>query len=149
MGDFEGPSYIALPYEVFCEKNLFRFPNVIRLDRVYKDGMSEDPLSVNICKFIAGSSGRGAINLAYLWRGNNNKVLLFGFDGGPIEKGHPTHWCRESNHGRWGKNRMVDMEWCYRDAHIKCKSVGMEIINASPGTQIETFPVATHDEVLP
>ncbi len=147
MGDFEGPTYIALPYEVFCQKDLFKFPNTIRLDRRYFDGLSEDPLSVNICKGVAGSSGRGAINLAYLW--NATRVLLFGFDGGPIPAGEPTHWNRESNHGRWGRRRMIDMEVCYRDAYIKCKSVGMEIINASPGTQIETFPVATHDEVLP
>jgi len=147
MGSYEGPTFIALPYEVFCTRELFRFPNTIRLDRRYSMQLSNDPLTINVCEGKAGSSGRGAINLAKLW--GAKRILLFGFDGGPLPSGQPTHWNRESNRARWGRRRMIDMDDCFRNAYNECKAVGIEIINASPGTIFNAFPVATHDEVLP
>ena len=147
MGNFEGLIYVALPYDVFQQRELFKYSNIVRLDRAHYDNVSEDPLTVNVGKYKNGTSGRGAIDIAYLW--GAKKILLFGFDGGPIERGNPTHWCRDSNHGRWGRERMLDVNEGYRISYNKCKDEGVEVLNASPGTQIGIFPVITHDEALP
>ncbi len=147
MGDFTGPKYICLPYNIFRKLKLYEYPNTIRLDRMRSTIMSEDKLVINVCEGLTASSGHGAINLAYLF-GEKKKILLFGFDGGPIPEDEPTHWNRESNHSRWGSKRCMDMDVGYGVIYKQLLKKGIEVFSASPGTQIEVFPVITHDEAL-
>ncbi len=94
--------------------------------------VTEDKAGVNTL-----NSAHGAINLAYHWQAK--KVLLLGCDCdgkgyfyGPFPK--PKSWGQNL---RWYKSILPQLDW-----------VGMEILNASPQSQIDAFPKANIESGL-
>lgn len=92
------------------------------------------------------TSGFGALNLAWLKKAK--KIVLLGFDYGPIdEKWHHNqqhynfkYTQRDDNWQRWAKN--------FNYVSDLLKSDGVEVINASPNSRIKSFPCMTIDEAL-
>ncbi len=103
-------------------------------------GISTDPRSV-VCRF---TSLQGAINLAVLL--GARRVVLLGADGGPGPDGathaHTPHpWPPKP--GCWDE-QLVDL----KTAVAPLKKLGIEVLNASPGSRLKLWPITTLDAVL-
>ena len=103
-------------------------------------GISTDPRSV-VCR---RTSLQGAINLAVLL--GARRVVLLGADGGPSADGathaHAPHpWPQKP--GCWDE-QLVDL----KTAVAPLAQLGVEVLNASPGSRLKLWPITTLDEVL-
>lgn len=94
-------------------------------------GLSVDPEAL-----ITGrNSGFQALNMATL--AGAKRILLLGYDGDPLQG--KTHW-----HGEHPRPTPVEAYPHYRLAfsavESDLKKMGVEVINCSPGSAIDTFP---------
>lgn len=87
------------------------------------------------------NSGHCAFNLAYQLR--PKLIVLFGFDMGRDRNGSaywypPYDWTNAAG----GTSSRKYQDWAARffSAASKCKSAGIEVLNASPSSAIEVFP---------
>lgn len=107
-------------------------PGVLKLKRWDKIGLTTDPSQVYWNK----SSGASAINLA-LHLGAS-KVVLLGFDMKMGSSGHNWH----SNHKHVPRSTVYQhlflppFEKIAKDAKV----LGLEIVNATPGSALDVFP---------
>jgi hypothetical protein len=104
-------------------------------------GLSLDPAML----VSGGNSGYQAVNLAAL--AGASRILLVGFDmragpGGALHW-HPPHRARNPFPHRMG-------EWAakFRDMVPGLATLGVEVVNCTPGSAIDAFPFATLEEVL-
>lgn len=93
---------------------------------------------------IRRSSLQGAINLAALLGGK--RLVLLGADGGPDAKGrihhHPAHpWAQKK--GCW-----AEQSWDLSTTVEPLRKLGIEVVNASPGSRLDFWPIMTLDQVL-
>lgn len=88
-----------------------------------------------------GSSGFGALNVAYLKRAK--LVVLFGFDYKPL--GGEWHANGSHYNPRHYYNPQDWKEWAFNFSLIggQLKQRGVEVVNASPDSSIEAFPKVT------
>lgn len=108
-------------------------------DRDHKLGLSQNPRRLT----WGGNTGAAAVNLAVHL--GARQVILLGFDMGHENRG-PTHW-----HKGHGHEKRQAFELFMRTFPVMARealSLGIEIINASPGTAIRDFPVVELREVL-
>lgn len=104
--------------------------HMLRADR--RPGLSTDPAVVADGR----NSGFHAANIAAL--AGAARILLLAFDGAPI--GGRTHW-----HGGHRRPTPADAYLLYRkamrDAARGFEKMGVEVINCSPGSAIDAFPI--------
>lgn len=108
-------------------------------DRSPRYGISEK------CGFVAwnGSSGAGAINLAYHM--GAKKIILLGFD---------MH--RISGKKNWHMDHRESTKYLPFTRHLKAfpnikkdaDRLGLTILNATPGSMIKQFPIVSLEEAL-
>jgi hypothetical protein len=92
-----------------------------------------------------GNSGAGAINLAYLFK--CKRILLLGFDMKLGPKGE-RHW--HPDHPKPLVQSQTFEEWRHKMRAMAkdLKAASVEVINCSPGTALETFPLSTIEKEL-
>lgn len=112
-------------------------PAVHMLRNGGKDGLSLD--SAAICN--GRNSGHQAINVAAL--AGAARIVLLGFDGRVGEDGR-TH----CHGGHPDKTHGATFCVNFRTLTEPLKDLGVEIINASPGSVIDAFPRRALDQVL-
>lgn len=103
-------------------------------------GLSRDPRAVAVRR----TSLQGAINLAVLL--GAARLVLLGADGGPDKKGrthhHPGHrWARKE--GCWKEQR-----WDLSTTVAPLRDAGVEVLNASPGSHLDWWPIVPLTEIL-
>lgn len=102
-------------------------------------GLSTDPEAL----MTGRNSGFQALNMATL--AGARRVLLLGFDGSPIQG--KTHW-----HGAHPRPTPIDAYPHYRQAlsaaESELKKLGVEVLNCSPGSMIDTFPKVSIERAL-
>lgn len=103
------------------------------------EGLSLDPERI-----VTGRhSGFQALNVAVL--AGATRILLLGYDGAPAPGGR-THW-----HGGHPVASAGIFEYIRRSfsaAEAQLAAAGVEVVNCSPGSQINAFPKAPLAEVL-
>jgi len=109
------------------------FPN-------HGQGLSLDPHFL-----VTGrNSGFQALNLAVL--AGAKRIILIGFDGAPAKDG------KEHFHGGHPRPTPREAYPLYRQAMSAAESLlidaGVQVLNASPGTQIDSFPKVRLEDVL-
>lgn len=101
-----------------------------------RDGLSTDPTVIH----QGHNSGYQAINLAYHF--GATRCVLLGFNGAPVNGkrhwfgDHPPALMQTSEAG------FADMRASFQTIPLQLESLGLEILNCTPGTAIEAFPVA-------
>ena len=102
-------------------------------------------LSVDPKVLVTGrNSGFQALNLATL--AGARRVLLIGFDGG-VRAGGPGHF--HGDHPRLTPADVYPMQRAaMREALEPLRELGVEVVNCTPGSQIDAFPMACLQEVL-
>jgi hypothetical protein len=103
-------------------------------------GLSPDPEVL-----VSGrNSGFQALNLAVL--AGAKRIVLLGFDGAPAADG------REHFHGGHPRPTPKEAYPLYRQAMSKAENAlleaGVEVLNASPGSAIDSFPKVALEDVL-
>jgi hypothetical protein len=111
-----------------------------------------------------GNSGGAAINLAYLL--GAKRVILFGFDMKPDRKGdnknfHSRHFDNqtirktdlgkappEPKSGKDVRAKLNQFIWNMDVVAKDAKRLGFEILNACPGSRMESFPIISIEEGL-
>jgi hypothetical protein len=93
-----------------------------------------------------GTSGFGALNLAWLKRAR--KIILLGFDYGARNGAwhhneHQYHFSYRQVDAKWQQ-----WAWNFHKAAARLQTDGVQVINASPHSRIEAFPRMTIDEAL-
>lgn len=121
MSCFRGEKYLAVQEEYwpYCDQS------ATMLRRVRMPGLSDDPGAIHIC----GTSGYGALNLAYLKRAR--EVFLLGFDmaGG--------HWHPEPH---WGGSITLEPWAVVFDATLPyLDRAGVKVWNCSLRSKITAF----------
>lgn len=115
-------------------------PAVHVLRRVDHWGLSRDPAALADGR----NSGFHALNLAIL--AGAARVLLLGFDGAPV-RGR-THW-----HGGHRRATPAEAYPLYAKAMSESardiRALGVEVINCSPGSVIDAFPIVELAAALP
>jgi len=114
----------------------------LRIPSVNEKGLSLDPLRIN----QGANSGYQAINLAVLL--GAFEIILLGFD--MKAKGSHRHWHADhpsglnnpsdSNFESWIKN--------FDEMLPDLDRAGVRVINCSPGSALEAFPIANLEDVL-
>lgn len=145
LGTVTYPVYWATPTfdnKVMGEEHA---PNVRFLRRIDINDVSDDPSA--IC--AGGTSGYGAVNLA--WLKKSRRMLLLGFDysatapqRGPWADGRAYVGDRPADESRW-------LVWAKNFTMMKRRIDvlgGAKIINASPQSQITAFPRMEIDAAL-
>jgi hypothetical protein len=107
-----------------------------------KEGMG---LSLDPETLVSGrNSGFQALNLAVL--AGAKKIILLGFDGAPQDDG------REHFHGPHPRPTPSAAYPLYRQAMSAAENplidFGVEVINCSPGSRIDSFPKSALEDVL-
>lgn len=92
-----------------------------------------------------GNSGYQAINLAYLF--GARRILLLGFDMKLGPKGekhwhpdHPAPLVQSQTFGEWIRK--------FDALAADCKTLGVEVINCTPGSALKCFPMSTIEKEL-
>lgn len=138
----EMPVYWAVGHQ-WVEPTKVYFPHHLKLlRRESKTGLSNNPEVI----YSGGSSGYGALNLAYLK--GAKRVVLFGYDycavgGNWHANSEPYSPFHVYNPDKW-------KEWaaCFDDVVPELRSAKVEVINASPVSIIKTFPKVSVEEGL-
>lgn len=104
---------------------------------IHKDGLSDQPGIL-----WGNNSGRCALNLAYHMQ--PKRILLFGFDMQKGPKGepywHPPYgWARPE--GGTSQRRYDEWRPAFDRAAIQCREKGIEVLNVSARTALNSFPV--------
>ena len=90
------------------------------------------------------NSGFQALNLAVLW--GADRVIFTGLDM------HGTHW--HGKHKTPGLNNPGESMFraavmAFKRAAEQCRGLGVEVVNASPGSRVDAFPILEPAEVAP
>lgn len=129
MSCFGGEKYLAVQEEYWPYVD----QSATMLRRVRRPGLSEDNGTIH----IGGTSGYGALNLAYLKRART--IFLLGFDmaGG--------HWHPEPG---WGGAIMLE-PWvsAFDVAADQLKANGVHVVNCSPRSAIAAFEKISLEEI--
>ena len=121
MSCFRGEKFLAVQEDYWQYVD----QSATMLRRVRMPGLSEDPGAVHIC----GTSGYGALNLAYLKRAREVFLLGFDMDGG--------HWHPEPG---WGGGIPLEPWASAFDAALpKLNRAGVKVWNCSPRSKITAF----------
>lgn len=137
---FDGEVYLGIPVDQ--PEDAAHYPDVTYLKRRRRcDGLSDDPTEIE----AAGTSGHGALNVAYLKKAKH--IFLFGFDynGG-------GHYCQE-RYGHEKSPTQNDLYWPrwalnFDECLPQLYAAGVHVINASPFSNIQAFPRCTPDEAI-
>ena len=111
--------------------------------RIRGEGLCDDPEEI----MNGGTSGYGAVNLAYHW--GSPLVVLFGFDysGAQTSQHHYNNrrywWHQNSRHCHWSL-------WAraFDTMAPQLEDRGIRVLNACPTSAVTTFPRITIDEGL-
>jgi len=112
----------------------------INLRNEPQPGLSIDPAVLR----RGHTSGYAALNLAVLKRAK--RIVLLGYDYGLIDGRHHYHdaytWraVTASNWATWARD--------FVDAAAACRSLGVDVVNASPHSAIECFPKMSIEDAL-
>lgn len=116
-----------------CADDSLLWPEVLSLRHTGKVGFDDD----KECIRSGGNTGYQAVHIAA--QAGASRILLFGFDM------RPGHWHdvdREADEAHYA-------EWCRRFATLAVALAGrVEVLNCTPGSALECFPMATIDEAL-
>jgi len=125
---------------VSCSPCKCEVPGVLKLKRVDKAGLTANPENVLWNK----SSGASAINFA-LHLGVK-RVVLLGFDMKVGEKGHNWH----KNHKHTPRPTIYQQLFLppFQQIAEDAAKLGLEIVNATPGSALEVFPFVSLEEAL-
>ncbi|BBK30304.1 hypothetical protein EDC65_2250 [Stella humosa] len=120
-------------------------PHAWRLRYAGREGLSRDPEALN-----GRCSGHQAINLAVLL--GAARIVLLGFDHRVVAG--PDGGCR--THHRWTRPRPIETPpeawdpWIVEARSIRADlPPGVEILNATPGSALDAFPIVDLESVLP
>lgn len=93
---------------------------------------------------VNGNSGAGAINLAYLF--GCRRILLIGFDMREVDG--RKHW--HANHPAPLVQTQMFREWIHKFMTLAAdlKQAKCEVINCTPGSALQCFPMSTLDKEL-
>ncbi|MEO6588954.1 MAG: hypothetical protein ABIP06_06470 [Pyrinomonadaceae bacterium] len=116
-----------------------RWPDVKRMRGGHREGLGKDVIHTN------GQSGAQAINLAYLW--GYKRIILLGFDLKLGPKGEKHH---HENHPAPCVQGQTFSEWLDKFVKLAAdlKAEGIEVLNATPGSALKSFPMVDWKEVL-
>ena len=130
MSCFRGEKFLAVQEEYWPYVD----QSAVMLRRLRRHSLSADQGSIHIC----GTSGYGALNLAYLKRAR--EIFLFGFD-----MGGSGHWHPEPG---WGGGIALE-PWAaaFDDASAQLAAEGVKVWNCSPRSQILAFPRISLEEM--
>jgi len=116
-----------------------RWPKLNRMKGVNREGLGKNMIHIN------GNSGVQALNLAYLF--GSRRIILLGFDMKLGPNGERHH---HADHPAPMVQNQTFEEWLHklnkvaRDLEVeKC-----EVLNATPGSAMQCFPVVDWKEVL-
>jgi len=116
-----------------------RWPVLNHVKHHAGEGLSLKMLNTN------GNSGMGAINLAYLF--GARRILLVGFDMklGPHGERH-----YHSDHPKPLVQNQVFDEWIHKGHKLAkdLKAANCEVINCTPGSALQCFPMSTLEAEL-
>ena len=123
--------FAGLKVTIFATGMEVTDPEILMLRNAGEEGLSTDP-----CSLANGrNGGYQAVNIAILAGGN--PIILVGYDGSSVEK--LTHW--------FGDHPIQTAEATvkgyvkhYRTMLPILKRVGVEVLNATPGSSIDAFP---------
>lgn len=130
MTMFRGEKFLAVQEEYWPYVD----QSATLLRRVRRPGLSVDQGSIHIC----GTSGYGALNLAYLKRAR--EILLLGFD-----MAGSGHWHPEPGWG--GAIAFEDWAAAFDDAAAQLSAEGVRVRNASPRSKILAFEKISLEDV--
>jgi hypothetical protein len=116
-----------------------RWPKWRRVRGCNREGLGRHLIHQN------GNSGFQAINLVYLW--GYKRIVLLGFDMKPGPKGEKHH--HADHPAPCVQNQTFD-EWLHKSVRLAkdLKEENCEVINATPGSAMRSFPMADWREVL-
>lgn len=130
MSCFHGEKYLAVQefYWPYVDQS------ATMLHRVRRPGLSDDPGAVHVC----GTSGYGALNVAYLKRAR--LIFLLGFDmtGG-------GHWHPEPGWG--GAIPLEPWAAAFDAAADQLRAAGVRVVNCSPTSAIKAFEKISLEEI--
>ena len=116
-----------------------RWPDLRHVKHQAGEGLGLKMLNTN------GNSGMGAINLAYLF--GSRRILLLGFDMklGPNGERH-----YHPDHPKPLVQNQVFDEWIHKGHKLAkdLKAAGCEVINCTPGSALQCFPMSTIEKEL-
>lgn len=113
------------------------WPGVESLKDLGRTGLSLDPTGVK----TGHDSGYQSINLAVLL--GASKIVLLGYD---MQAGKTDHFFgSHPDHSKPPFSRCLD---AYKTLVEPLKSVGVEIVNCTPGSALRCFPMASLQETL-
>lgn len=123
------------------QENIQQTPidGVTYLRRLRSGGLSLDPYYIQ----SGGTSGYGALNLAVLKRAR--EIVLFGFDY------TSDHYCHERYPGQSTAHNSAHWpKWaeCFRDVLPTLSKLGVNVINASPTSNLTVFKRFSLEEVV-
>jgi hypothetical protein len=124
---FRGERYLAAPAHIPRD-----IPSVTYMDRVEAIGLSDDPQVIH----NGGTSGYGALNLAYL-KGAKFIVLL-GYDYCAIDD--RCHWYDDKTTSSWDQSVLDEWAANFRSTTAQLRAKGITVVNASPVSRIDAFP---------
>lgn len=115
-----------------------RYRGVHHVKGANKPGLSTQRVNLN------GNSGAQAVNLAVLW--GAKRIVLVGFDMREVDG--KAHFFGQ--HQKPLVQRQLFGEWISKFGVIArdAKTMGIEIVNATPGSAMECFPMVDLGEVL-
>lgn len=131
MTCFRGEKFLAVQEDYWP----YIDQSAVMLRRLRRYGLSVDQGSVHIC----GTSGYGALNLAYLKRARD--IVLLGFD-----MAGSGHWHPEPGWG--GEIALEPWAAAFDDAAAQLSAEGVRVVNASPRSKILSFPRVSLEEVF-
>ncbi len=130
MTCFRGEKYLAVQDDYW----LYVDQSATMLRRLRRPGLSEDPGAVHIC----GTSGYGALNLAYLKRAR--QIFLLGFD-----MAGSGHWHPEPGWG--GAIPLEPWAAAFDVAAEQLRAAGVHVVNCSPKSAIQAFEKISLEEI--
>jgi len=116
-----------------------RWPKLTRVRGTNREGLGKDVIHQNGC------SGFQAINLAYLE--GYRRIILIGMDMRLGSKGEKHH---HADHPAPMVQGQTFEEWCFKSIRLakELKEAGCEVLNATPGSAMKSFPLVDWREVL-
>lgn len=118
-------------------------PNLLLIPRLHGGGLSTD-IKRGVC--AGGSSGHGALNMAYLLLSTQparRRILLLGYDHRPDSEGR---WHVNSGHAkRRHQSPRNWRQWAdnFQQIAVALAARGVEVVNGSPDSLITEFPRTT------
>lgn len=116
-----------------------RWPALTRVRGTNREGLGKDLIHQN------GSSGFQSINLAYLW--GYRRIILLGFDMALGPNGERHH---HPDHPAPCVQNQTFSEWVHKSVKLArdLKETGCEVLNATPGSAMKSFPLVDWQEIL-